>query len=67
MPQTMKRVMDYETAEHFYTWLESNIRPEDQNEVEEKIHALLGEYPELVLTRTWPEMVSLAARMADNE
>ena len=54
--------MDYETAEHFYTWLERHVPIQDQHQVEQDIHALLREYPDLVLTHSWPEMRHLAER-----
>ena len=44
----MARVMDYQTANHFYVWLETNVAAEDQHEVEESVHAALREYPDLI-------------------
>jgi hypothetical protein len=55
-------VMDRDTAEHFYAWLDRTVHVEDQHEVEQQIHALLREYPDLVNTHSWPEMRALAAR-----
>lgn len=55
--------MDRDTAEHFYAWLDRNVREEDQHAVEQGIHALLADHPDLVdRGRTWPEMVALAER-----
>jgi len=56
--------MDRETAEHFYAWLERSVAPDEQHTVEEDIHALLREYPDLPATKSWPEMRALAERMA---
>jgi hypothetical protein len=52
---TMRRVMNRETAEHFYAWLDT-LHREDQHAVEESIHALLREDPTLIETHSWPEM-----------
>ena len=54
------RVMDRDTAEHFYNWLDSHVRPEDQHAVEQSIHALLRDHPSLLDTHSWPEMRTLA-------
>ncbi len=59
---TMPRVMDRETAEHFTAWLDRYAREEDQHEIEQAIHALLAEYPDLVNTHSWPEMLALTGR-----
>jgi hypothetical protein len=56
---TMTRVMDRETAEHFYTWLET-LHRFDQHEAEQAIHALLRDDPDLLLTHSWPEMWAMA-------
>ncbi len=53
-------VMDRDVAEHFYAWLERTVPIEDQHDVEQKIHCLLREHPELVMTHSWPEMRQLA-------
>ena len=58
----MKKVMDQQTAEHFYAWLEAHVAEDEQHSVEEGIHALLHEYPDLVKTHSWPEMRNLAER-----
>lgn len=60
--ESMPKVMDRETAEHFYNWLESTVHMDDQHEVEELIHKLLKDHPDLVETRSWPEMRELAER-----
>jgi hypothetical protein len=49
-------VMDRETAEHFYAWLDRTVPADEQHEVEEQILALLREHPDLVGTHSWPEM-----------
>lgn len=54
--------MDRDTAEHFYAWLEKTVHISEQHEVEQAIHRLLRDYPELVESRTWPEMRELAER-----
>jgi len=38
-------MMDPDTAEHFYAWLESEFRLEDQHEVEQAIHEFLSGEP----------------------
>jgi hypothetical protein len=48
MDLTMKKVMDYQQAEHFYKWLESKWLPEDQHIAEERVHASLREDPTLM-------------------
>jgi hypothetical protein len=58
----MSKVMDYQTAEHFYAWLDKTVHIEDQHQVEQQIHMLLRDYPELVDTKSWPEMRELAER-----
>ena len=64
LPETT-RVMDYETAEHFYLWIDG-VHIEDQHTVEQDIHAFLREYPEVVSEgRSWPEIRTLAERMAN--
>lgn len=55
-----KRVMDYETAEHFYTWLECHVAENEQHQVEQDIHGLLRNYPELLTTHSWPEIRRIA-------
>ena len=60
---TMAPVMDYETAEHFYNWLERDVPDDEQHEVEQRIHGLLRDYPEMVDTHSWPEMNSAAVRL----
>ena len=57
---TMKPVMDRQTAEHFYAWLEKTVHISEQHEVEQGIHALLRDYPELLETHSWSEMRRLA-------
>ena len=59
----MAKVMDYDTAEHFYLWLTEHVREEDQHEVEQGIHRLLRAHPTLIAEgRSWPEMRMLAER-----
>ena len=60
MMNTMARIMDRETAEHFYAWLDRTIPVEEQNTAEESILALLADYPDMVRTHSWPEMLDLA-------
>ena len=55
------RVMDTETAEHFYAWLDKVVHPEDQHIVEEQIHAILKEHPDLIEKNYgWSEMRRMA-------
>ena len=58
----MTRVMDYQQAEHFYNWLERKYLIEDQHEIEERIHAALREYPDLLERgKSWPEVLEYAS------
>jgi len=43
----MRKIMDRETAEHFYNWLDRYVSLDEQHEVEQAIHALLKNNPEL--------------------
>ena len=52
--------MDRQTAEHFYRWLESSVPEDEQPAVEQAIHKLLRDYPELVLTHSWLQMRDLS-------
>jgi hypothetical protein len=42
------RVMNYDDAEHFYKWLDKTVHECDQHVVEQQIHALLKDYPDLI-------------------
>jgi hypothetical protein len=57
---TMQPVMTQDQAEHFYKWLEKTVYRDEQHTVEEQIHALLRDHPDLVNTRTWTEMRNMA-------
>ena len=58
---TMTKVMTRETAEHFYRWLESAVFAEDQHGVEQAIHALLRDQPDLIDEgKSWPEIRRMA-------
>jgi hypothetical protein len=48
MTEAMPQVMDRQQAEHFYIWLEGKYLPEDQHDIEERIHAALRAYPDLL-------------------
>ena len=54
------RVMDRDTAEHFYAWMDRAVRFDLQHEVEQAIHALLRNDPELVNDHSWPELCRIA-------
>ena len=56
------RVMDWDTAEHFYAWLDKNVADEDQDAVEDSINALLENDMDLLKDHSWPELRSLAER-----
>lgn len=56
----MAQVMDRETAEHFYAWLERSVHECEQHEVEQGIHNLLRDDPELLSDHSWPELRQLA-------
>ncbi len=59
--------MDDFTKEHFEAWLDYTVGESLYNEVERTntktlIMNLVEEYPELLLTHSWPEIRSLAER-----
>ena len=56
----MGKIMDRETAEHFYRWLDHYISKDEQHEVEQAIHALLKDDPELLNDHGWPELREMA-------
>ncbi len=59
----MTKVMDYDTAAHFYVWLEKVVADDEQHQVEQQIHCLLRDHPDLIEKgRSWPEMRDLAER-----
>ena len=53
---TMQTVMDRDTAEHFYVWMDRYVPEQDQNQVEEDILKLLADDPSLLDNRSWPEL-----------
>lgn len=55
-------VMNRDIAEHFYAWLERYVPLNQQHDVEQCIHRLLRDYPDMVLSHTWPEMHDIARR-----
>lgn len=59
----MTQVMDRDTAEHFYNWLDRYVAENEQHEVEQLIHRLLRDYPEMVNTHDWSEMRRYAEGM----
>lgn len=62
-PQPNPAAMDRATAEHFYAWLEKTVPANEQHNVEQQIHALLRDHPDLIEKgRSWPEMRELAER-----
>src|SRR3990172_1862240 len=54
--------MDFETEHHFRAWLDANVRVEDRYPTEQKIRFLLHNYPEMILTHSWPEIRDIADR-----
>ena len=44
---TMPKVMDPKTAEHFYAWLDRQWENE-QHDIEQAVHKALREYPDLI-------------------
>jgi hypothetical protein len=55
------QIMDRETAEHFYAWLDKVIYPEDQHVVECQIQALLKDHNDLIEKNySWSEMLRMA-------
>lgn len=55
-------IMSRDTAEHFYAWLERSVSTSEQHDVEQMIHALLRQHPDLVDSHSWPEMRDMAER-----
>ena len=59
--QTRSQVMDRQTAEHFYAWLERTVHISEQHDVEQAIHALLRLHPDLIEKNySWPELRNMA-------
>jgi len=58
---TIPKIMDTDTAEHFYAWLESTVHISEQHETEELIFALITECPEYLVSRSWAEIRAIAA------
>jgi hypothetical protein len=57
-------VMDRDTAEHFYAWLERTVAEDERHEVEQAIHELLSQHPDLVQTYySWPEIRRMAEQL----
>jgi hypothetical protein len=54
--------MTRETAEHFYNWLFAHVAEDEQHSVEQAIHSLLRNHPDLADHMSWPEMRNLAER-----
>jgi len=52
--------MDRDTAEHFYAWLNRTVHESEQRKVEQQINALIREYPDFLITKSWPEMRTIA-------
>jgi hypothetical protein len=60
----MGNVMDRDTAEHFYAWLEKTVREDLQHEVEEAVHRALREIPTLIEEgKSWSEIRALGERL----
>lgn len=54
--------MDAFTEQHLATWLDSYAREDEREEIERKIRAMVTEYPEMLLTHSWPEILYLVER-----
>ena len=52
--------MDRQTADHFYAWLDRVVHESEQHTVEQQIHALLRDHPDLIETHGWSEMRRMA-------
>jgi hypothetical protein len=61
----MNKVMDRATAEHFYRWLET-VHVADQHKVEQQIHVLLRDHPQMIETHSWPEMRAICENTEAN-
>ena len=55
--------MSRDHAEHFYNWLEKTVFKDEQHTVEEQIHALLKDHPDLLETHSWPEIRAMAQHL----
>lgn len=60
--ESTKPVMDHATTKHFKAWLFTAVHKPERFEVEQAMRRLLADYPELVETRSWPEIRMLAER-----
>ena len=55
------RKMNYDDAEHFYKWLDKTVHECDQHVVEQQIHSLLKDNPDLIEKGyAWSEMRRMA-------
>ena len=56
--------MDEFTKKHLSAWLDGQFthRVDDRNTAESAMIALVTEYPEILLTHTWTEILMLALR-----
>ena len=55
------QIMDRDTAQHFYKWMDKVINPEDQHVVECQIQSLLKDHNDLIEKNySWSEMLRMA-------
>lgn len=52
--------LDDQTIQHFMTWANRSVRPEEHTYVFDKIMTLLRDDPELLDNHTWTELRDLA-------
>jgi len=52
--------MDDFTREHFETWLNNTCYDDEKEKIREAILNLLKDDPELIESRSWPELRNLA-------
>ena len=53
--------MNRQTTQHLKTWL-TTVSRDQRRQVEHGIRVLVAQYPDLLLTHSWPEMWALAER-----
>jgi hypothetical protein len=54
--------MDNWTQTHLESWLKSRFIDEEQDAARKAVVSFVKEYPELLDTRSWPEIYTLATR-----
>jgi hypothetical protein len=55
-----RRGMDDFTWNHFQSWLDDHVYADERDETERGILHMIGDYPELLQTHSWPEIRRMA-------